>query len=151
MKPGAVCFLGAILLAGCAKTTYPDMVRDKFKHELDTAEGWRVERWTTCEPAKSSYAVTVTHTSAAHRTGRTVTQTSAEHTTYRFHIWAHDSVPTVDVLRPDRKTIWLTVETWKRPFTLKYQAKMPQLSAEEEAYLRDLIEQLTTAFTKATA
>jgi hypothetical protein len=62
MKRGAVFFLVATLLAGCGKTVYPDMVRDKFKHELDTAEGWRVEKWDTCEPAKSSYAVTVTHT-----------------------------------------------------------------------------------------
>jgi hypothetical protein len=95
--------------------------------------------------------VTVTHTGAARRTDRSAGQTGAEHTTYRFHIWAHDSAPTVELLRPDRKTIWLGVETWHRPFTLKYQAKMPHLSAEEEAYLRDLIEHLTTAFTKAMA
>jgi hypothetical protein len=136
MKPRPILLLGAILTIGCAKTTYPDHVRGEFKRQLESAGGWHIDQWTTCDPAKSSYSVTVSHK-------------SAEHGTHRFHVWAHSSEPTVDLLRPDNKTIWLTVETWKRPIALTYLAKMPHLSAEDEAYLRDLIEHVTGAFNKA--
>jgi hypothetical protein len=136
MKRRAIFLLAAILATGCAKTKYPDHVRDEFKRQLEPAGGWHIEQWSACDPAKSSYSVKVSHK-------------SAEHGTHRFHVWAHSAEPTVDLLRQDNKTIWLTVETWKRPISLTYLAKMPHLSAEEEAYLRDLIEQVTSAFQKA--
>jgi hypothetical protein len=131
----ALWFLLPLLLLGCCQTKYPDMVRDRFKQQLGT-EGWQIVGWTECNPAQSSYSVTVSHK-------------SPEHGTYRFRAWAHAGEPTVELLRPDHKTIWITVETWKRPFDLRPHTKMPPLPPEEEAHVRQLIEQVGEALKKA--